>query len=94
MRRVLHSTTLSALCTLLLALCLHTRAGAQQQSAPAGDPAEQVKALLARPEVVRALAHIDAGREQILKEWIAITEVNAPSGKERQRAAFQARMTT
>jgi acetylornithine deacetylase/succinyl-diaminopimelate desuccinylase-like protein len=50
--------------------------------------AEQVRAMLARPEVVKAFQHIDASKESILKEWAAITEVNAPSGKERRRAEF------
>lgn len=46
----------------------------------------QVKALMEDPQVQRALEHIDRERERILKEWIEITEINAPSGKERRRA--------
>jgi tripeptide aminopeptidase len=49
---------------------------------------EQVKALLARPEIQSAFADVEKNREAILKEWIAITEINAPSGKEAERAAF------
>jgi tripeptide aminopeptidase len=49
---------------------------------------EQVKALLARPEVQAAFADVEKNRDAILKEWIAITEVNAPSGKEAERASF------
>jgi acetylornithine deacetylase/succinyl-diaminopimelate desuccinylase-like protein len=49
---------------------------------------EQVKALLARPEVRAAFADVERSRDAILKEWIALTEINAPSGKEAERAAF------
>jgi acetylornithine deacetylase/succinyl-diaminopimelate desuccinylase-like protein len=36
--------------------------------------------------VKRAFDYIDAHRDEILAEWIALTEINAPSGKERERA--------
>ncbi|PYS80788.1 MAG: hypothetical protein DMF67_19160 [Acidobacteria bacterium] len=55
----------------------------------AGKPYDdQVKTLLARPEMQAAFADVEKNRDRILKEWIAITEINAPSGKERERAAF------
>ena len=49
---------------------------------------EQVRELMARPQVVRALAYIDQTGADILREWGAITEINGPSGKERERAAY------
>ncbi|MDQ5837333.1 MAG: M20/M25/M40 family metallo-hydrolase, partial [Acidobacteriota bacterium] len=49
---------------------------------------EQVKALLTRPEMQAAFADVDKNRDAIRKEWIALTEINAPSGKEAERAAF------
>ena len=49
---------------------------------------DQVKALQNLAEVREATAHIDQNREQILREWIAITEINAPSGHERERARY------
>jgi tripeptide aminopeptidase len=49
---------------------------------------EQVRALLARPELKAAFANVDENHDWIQREWIAITEVNAPSGKEAERAAF------
>jgi acetylornithine deacetylase/succinyl-diaminopimelate desuccinylase-like protein len=49
---------------------------------------EQVKALLARPEMQAAFAHVDKNHDAIQKEWITITEINAPSGKEAERASF------
>jgi acetylornithine deacetylase/succinyl-diaminopimelate desuccinylase-like protein len=55
----------------------------------AGKPYDdEVKALLARPEIKAAFANVERERDAILKEWIAITEINAPSGKEAERAAF------
>jgi tripeptide aminopeptidase len=49
---------------------------------------EQVKAIQNRPELVSAFNFIDQTRDQILREWTAITEINAPSGQEKERAAF------
>jgi acetylornithine deacetylase/succinyl-diaminopimelate desuccinylase-like protein len=49
---------------------------------------EQVRSLQARPEVAAAYAHVDKTREEILEEWIEITEINAPSGQERARAEY------
>jgi tripeptide aminopeptidase len=38
--------------------------------------------------VKAAYEFIDKDREDILREWIAITEINAPSGHERERANY------
>ncbi len=35
-----------------------------------------------------AFAHIDQNRDAILQEWITLTEINAPSYKEKERAAY------
>jgi tripeptide aminopeptidase len=48
----------------------------------------QVNSIQTNPAMVKAFAHIDQNRDQILAEWIAITEINAPSGKEKERAAY------
>ena len=81
MRTVLSRTTV------VLILCLTFCAGARAQAArkPYDDA---VRAVLARPEIQAAFAHVEKNRDEILREWIAITEVNAPSGKERERAAL------
>jgi acetylornithine deacetylase/succinyl-diaminopimelate desuccinylase-like protein len=88
----------------LLALCLVLCAGVAQArgqlgAAPARQPAgagqpydEQAKALLARPEMRAAFADVERNRDAILREWMAITEINAPSGKEAERAAFVERL--
>jgi tripeptide aminopeptidase len=64
---------------LCAALLSHTNANAQDLTA-------QAKQITERPDVKRAFDHVEASREQILSEWIALTEINAPSGKERDRA--------
>jgi acetylornithine deacetylase/succinyl-diaminopimelate desuccinylase-like protein len=52
----------------------------------------QAKAILERADMKRAFDYIDAHRDDILGEWKAITEINAPSGKEQLRAAFVRRL--
>ena len=49
---------------------------------------EQVQALANRQDAKAASDYIDRNHESILREWIAITEINAPSGQEQQRARF------
>lgn len=49
---------------------------------------KQVKALQNDPRVKAASEHIDKNRDQILREWIAITEINAPSQHEQERARY------
>jgi tripeptide aminopeptidase len=49
---------------------------------------EQVRAVAARPEMIAAFAHIEENRDRILEEWRTITEINAPSGLEEDRARF------
>ena len=49
---------------------------------------DQVTALTNRPEVKAANDYIDRNKESILREWIAITEINAPSGHEQSRAKY------
>jgi len=49
---------------------------------------ERVNAILNDPQTKAALAHIDQNHDGILKEWIAITEINAPSKREQERAKY------
>lgn len=49
---------------------------------------DQVTSLTNRPEVKAANNYIDQNHEAILKEWRTITEINAPSGQEKERAAY------
>jgi tripeptide aminopeptidase len=52
----------------------------------AQDLTADARRTMERADVKRAFDHVDAHKDQILAEWIALTEINAPSGKERQRA--------
>ena len=52
----------------------------------AQDMTADAKRLTERDDVKRAFDHVDAHRDRILAEWIALTETNAPSGKEHTRA--------
>lgn len=49
---------------------------------------EQAQALMNRPATKAAFAFVDKDRAATLNEWSAITEINAPSGKERPRAEY------
>ena len=51
-------------------------------------PADHVKAIQDDPRVKAAFEHIDKDRDAILREWIAITEINAPSKQEQERAKY------
>ena len=80
----------SSLLTLCLIFCC---AAVPLAQTGAGQPYDdRVRGLLARRDVRAAFAHVEREREAILKEWIAITEINAPSGKEAERAAFIERL--
>lgn len=71
-----------------LLILLALGVGAQAQSDIVPSYGDQVQALLARPEIVAANNYLDQNRDPILREWAAITEINAPSGHEKERAAF------
>src|SRR6476469_5126130 len=51
-------------------------------------PADQVKAIQDDPRVRAAFDYVDKDRDAILREWIAITEINAPSKQEQERAKY------
>lgn len=48
----------------------------------------EVKSLQNDARVKAANDYIHKNREEILREWIAITEINAPSGEEQERARY------
>src|ERR671927_1069379 len=50
--------------------------------------ADEVKKVQDDPRVKAAFDHIDKDRDAILREWIAITEINAPSKQEQERAKY------
>src|SRR4030095_13751769 len=50
--------------------------------------ADQVKAIQDDARVKSANEYIDRNHEGILRDWIAITEINAPSKQEQERAKY------
>lgn len=57
-------------------------------SVSAQTPADEVKTIQEDARVKAAFEHIDKHRDAILREWIAITEINAPSKHEQERARY------
>src|SRR5712691_2786102 len=55
-------------------------------SVTAQDLTAEARQTMERADVKRAFDYDDGHKDQILAEWIALTEINAPSGKERDRA--------
>ena len=49
---------------------------------------DEVKEIDSRSDVKAANDYIDRNHESILREWVAITEINAPSGYEQERAKY------
>lgn len=49
---------------------------------------DQAKSIQNDVSVKAANEYIDRNRESILREWISITEINAPSGHEQERARY------
>lgn len=82
MRPLLLRPHLFRLTALLLCVAVLAAVGRAQMTV------EEAKALLNRPETQAAFAFVDKNRAATLKEWSAITEINAPSGKERTRAEY------
>ena len=78
MRRVVVLTVCCALLALL-------PVAASTQSV---NQTEEVKTVQEDARMKAAFSHIDKDRDQILREWIAITEINAPSKHEQERAKF------
>ena len=72
----------------VLALLLFVSSPANSQVKTVTEYFGEVQALANRAEVKLANDYIDRNHESILREWIAITEINAPSGQEQPRAKY------
>lgn len=72
----------------LLAAC-RTAAPQPQETLPSqsGPYTDRVAVLLQHPRVKTAFAHVEEHLESSVKEWAELTEINAPSGHEADRAA-------
>jgi acetylornithine deacetylase/succinyl-diaminopimelate desuccinylase-like protein len=72
----------------VLSFCLLLIAATQPVVAQTTSLADQVGRLQDDPSVKAANDYIDKHRDPILSEWIAITEINAPSKQEQERAKY------
>ena len=72
----------------LLVLLLIATSSTRSQVKTVAQYIEQVQAIAGRADVKAADDYIDRHHEDILREWIAITEINAPSGLEQPRAKY------
>src|SRR5947207_6621040 len=73
---------------LVLSFFLISSIDIRPQVKPVAEYIDQVQALANRADLKTAYDYIDGNHESILREWIAITEINAPSGQEQPRAKF------
>src|SRR2546429_4072975 len=73
---------------LLTLLFVILQTGALAQVKTVAQYIDDVKAIANRADVKAANDYIDRNHESILHEWISITEINAPSGQEQQRAKY------
>lgn len=72
----------------LLGLLLFINLPIRSQVKTATEYFADVQALSNRADAKAANDYIDKNREDILREWVAITEINAPSGQEQARAKY------
>jgi acetylornithine deacetylase/succinyl-diaminopimelate desuccinylase-like protein len=72
----------------LLVLLIIATVCAQAQVKTVDQYIEQVQTVANRADVKAANDYVDRNHESIMREWIAITEINAPSGQEQQRAKY------
>ncbi|HEY2963457.1 MAG TPA: M20/M25/M40 family metallo-hydrolase [Pyrinomonadaceae bacterium] len=72
----------------LLVFCVLASVLALPASTQSINYPEEVKTIQEDPRVKAAFDHIDKDRDAILREWIAITEINAPSKQEQERAKY------
>src|SRR5215813_798709 len=72
----------------LLVFCVLASLLALPASTQSINYTDEVKTIQEDPRVKAAFDHIDKDRDAILREWIAITEINAPSKHEQERAKY------
>ncbi|MFN2532851.1 MAG: M20 family metallopeptidase [Pyrinomonadaceae bacterium] len=73
---------------LALFVCLTLLISVVASSQTTTSASDLVKSIQDDAQIVAANDYIDKNHETILHEWIAITEINAPSKQEKQRAKF------
>lgn len=78
---------LSSLSIVVLLFGLGCVTRPQPAPRPSAETVARVHALASAGAVQDAFAFVDAHRDEILAEWRALTEIEAPSGREAERAA-------
>lgn len=73
---------------LLLSLLLFTSSTTFSQVKTVAEYLDDVQSLANRADIKTANDYVDRNHESILREWIAITEINSPSGQEHARAKY------
>src|SRR3954467_3503950 len=73
---------------LLCCLAALPAADVRAQVKPVAAYIDQVQAISNRTDLKSANDYVDRNHDAILREWIAITEINAPSGHEQERAKY------
>src|SRR5438105_11109479 len=73
---------------LITVLVLMATIAVRAQVKPVSEYIDQVQALVNRADLKTANDYIDRNHDSIMREWIAITEINAPSGQEQPRAKY------
>ena len=73
---------------LIFCIALSAAAAAYAQVKTVAEYVDQVQAISNRADLKIANDYIDRNHAEILREWIAITEINAPSGHEQERAKY------
>src|ERR1041385_3513191 len=73
---------------LIFCIALSAAAAAYAQVKTVAEYVDQVQAISNRADLKIANDYIDRNHAEILREWIAITESNAPSGHEQERAKY------
>src|SRR3954452_9464293 len=86
MRR--HLSAMYAMVVVLLFSAMHV----PSQDGNGGEFTERANALVQSTPAKSAFEFIDRNRSSILAEWIAVTEINAPSGQEHDRAVYIERL--
>ena len=73
---------------LIVVLVLTTTTAIRAQVKTVAEYIDQVQAISNRADLKAANDYVDRNHDGILREWIAITEINAPSGHEQPRAKY------
>ncbi|HUF16981.1 MAG TPA: M20/M25/M40 family metallo-hydrolase [Thermoanaerobaculia bacterium] len=86
MHRVLYLTVL--LPFFFITSCISTTYDTSSPPLPDAERLAAARELMTDSRILRAFEHIESNRDAILAQWITLTEINAPSGHEQERARY------